>query len=189
MEGRATIDEKPATLYLQSAKPPSRSSTPHPPDQTQFPGPFMQYGYPPAPIAIPQVAMPMWSYPAHGPTGASQPGQIFAPAPMMNSTHVPGNFTTSDAMAIKIPDVASWFSYLDRHEQRNKDEITFAPYGVMLKAKGFLRLSQLTLEYVQLRDLQEWLGIEVGTAILIMQYAKEDLEALKSGKWVFPTNL
>ena len=39
---------------------------------------------------------------------------------------------------------------------------------------------------MQLKDLQDWLGIEVGTAILIMQYAKEDIEALKSQKWVFP---
>ena len=62
----------------------------------------------------------------------------------------------------------------------------FAPYGVKLKAKGFLRISQLTLEFIQLKDLQEWLGIEVGIAILIMQYAKEDIEVLKSRKWVFP---
>ncbi len=107
---------------------------------------------------------------------------------MMNSMPTADRISTSNAAPIVIPDIVAWFSYLDQHEERNKDGIIFAPYGVTLKSKGFLRISQLTSEYIQLKDLQEWLGIEIGTAILIMQYAKEDLEALKSRKWAFPNN-
>jgi hypothetical protein len=175
MEGSATIDEKPTTLYLNNARNPSRSSTPHP-DQMGLPPftpalPGMYGGHAPLPP-------PMWGYQGH---------YFGMPPPVMNPMPTLG--TVPNVATITIPDIVSWFSYLDRHEQRNKDGIIFAPYGVTLKAKGFLRLSQLTLEFIQLKDLQEWLGIEVGTAILIMQYAKEDMDALKTSQWVFPTNL
>ena len=141
-------------------------------------GPMMppgMYGYPQGPVPMP---LP-WGYPS----GMPLPGQYFGTQPpTMNSMPT----ATSNAAPIVFPDIAAWFSYLDQHEDRNKDGLIFAPYGVTLKSKGFLRLSQLTSEYIQLKDLQEWLGIEVGMAILIMQYAKEDLEALKSWKWAFP---
>lgn len=68
MEGNTTIEEKPATLYLHTARPPSRASTPHPPDQIGFPGPYTMapgmYGYPQGP-----VTMPMWGYPGMPPPG------------------------------------------------------------------------------------------------------------------------
>jgi hypothetical protein len=192
MEGNSTIEEKPATLYLHTVRPSSRASTPRPPDQMGFPGPYtlapgmQMYGYPQGP-----VAMPMWGYP--GGTGMPPPGQYFgSQPPMMNSMQTTGMSTTTPSNTtpspVAIPDVVAWFAYLDQHEERNKDGIVFTPYGVRLKAKGFLRISQLTLEFIQLKDLQDWLGIEVGTAILIMQYAKEDVEALKSRKWIFPNN-
>jgi hypothetical protein len=192
MEGNTTIEEKPATLYLHTVRPSSRASTPRPPDQMGFPGPYTMapgmYGYPQGP-----VAMPMWGYPG----GMPPPNQYFGsqPPPMMNAMQTMSTTgstwaTTpkSDTTPVTIPDVVAWFAYLDQHEERNKDDIVFAPFGVRLKAKGFLRISQLTLDFIQLKDLQDWLGIEVGTAILIMQYAKEDVEALKSRKWVFPNN-
>lgn len=194
MEGNSTIEEKPATLSLHTVRPSSRASTPRPPDQMGFPGPYTMapgmYGYPQGPIP-----MPMWGYP--GPGGMPVPpqlaGQYFGTQPpMMNaathtmSTSASATTSESNATPVIIPDVVAWFAYLDRHEERSKDGIVFAPYGVRLKAKGFLRISQLTLDFIQLKDLQDWLSIEVGTAILIMQYAKEDVEALKSRKWVFP---
>jgi hypothetical protein len=51
----------------------------------------------------------------------------------------------------------------------------------VLKDKGFLQITQLMLDFVTLQDLQAWLDIEVGIAILIMQYAKEDVEGIKAG--------
>ena len=107
---------------------------------------------------------------------------------MTNSMSAPGNVTTISTAPIVIPDVISWFSYLDQHEERNKNDIIFALYGVVLKTKGFLRISQITTDFIQLKDLQDWLEIEVGTAVLIMQYAKEDMDALKSRTWIFPKN-
>ena len=149
---------------------------------------YGQYGYP--------MSMPMWGYPG----GMPPPAQYFGAPPMMNSTvsqtmsaSGSGNrdavTPNSNTTSVTIPDIVAWFEYLDQHEERNKDGIVFAPYGVTLKTKGFLRITQLTLDFIQLKDLQDWLGIEVGTAILIMQYAKEDIEALKSRKRVFPGSL
>ena len=94
-----------------------------------------------------------------------------------------------DTASFEISDIVQWFCYLDKDDRQNQDGIIFSPYGINLKAKGFIRLSQLTLEFFKLSDLQDWLGIEVGTAILIMQYAKEDLDAIKSGRWTFPKSI
>jgi hypothetical protein len=41
---------------------------------------------------------------------------------------------------------------LNTNEERNKDDIVFAPYGAILKDKGFLCLSQLTLDIFTLED-------------------------------------
>jgi hypothetical protein len=85
----------------------------------------------------------------------------------------------------EIPDLISWFKFLDHHEQRNKDGITFTPFGNILKDRGFTRLSQL-IPPVQPSHLEEWLGIKTGIAFTIMQYILADLNAINSGKWVFP---
>ncbi|KIM60825.1 hypothetical protein SCLCIDRAFT_931312 [Scleroderma citrinum Foug A] len=53
----------------------------------------------------------------------------------------------------------------------------------MLKKLKIFRLSQLASDLVKATDLQSWLGINLGTAILIMQYAKEDFEM---GSWPLP---
>ena len=145
MEGKATITEKPITLRL-SPRPMSQSSTPGPhySDQTGL------YGYPP-----PSVIMPMWGYPP-GLGGASQPVLYPGVSPPVSTNSRPalGNPGTS-LDAVVIPDITTWFSFLDQHEQQNKDGITFALYGTKLKAKGFIRLSQLTSEFVQLKDLKK----------------------------------
>ena len=171
------IEEKPATLSLHTVRPSSQASMPRLPDQMGFPGlyPIAQgmYGYPQAPV-------PLWGYPGIPPLGQYSGTQ----PPMM--TQATSASSSTNITPVTMPDVVAWFTYLDWHEECNKDGIVFAPYGVRLKAKGFLCISQLTLDFIQLRDLQDWLGIEVGMAILIMQYAKEDIEALKSQNWVFP---
>ena len=89
---------------------------------------------------------------------------------------------------VVFPNIVIWFSYLGQHEEHNKDGISFAMLEVRLEAKGFLCISQLTLNFIQQKDLQDWLGIEVGTTILIMQYEKEDVEALKSKSGYFLGN-
>jgi hypothetical protein len=86
---------------------------------------------------------------------------------------------------IQYPEVISWFQSLDKHDGRNKDGIEFSQYGVILKDKGFFRISQLTLDFFSLKDLQEWLHVDVGVAVLIMQYAQEDRQAVENGNVMF----
>ena len=111
IEGKAKIEEKPVTLYLHTARPPSQSSTPHPSDQMGFSGSFMPFGmyrYPPG-----SVAMPMWGYLGHGSGGIPQPGQYFGmPMLMMKPMSTSSNFTASGTAFITIPDVVAWFSYI-----------------------------------------------------------------------------
>ncbi|KAF8446175.1 hypothetical protein L210DRAFT_841045 [Boletus edulis BED1] len=98
----------------------------------------------------------------------------------------PSPSPVSSLPASSIPDVIRWFLYLDEHEERNKDGITFAPFGPILEDNGFLRISQLTSPFFQASDLAKLLSVKLGTAILILQYVQTDLHAIRSGKLVFP---
>ncbi len=94
--------------------------------------------------------------------------------------------TNSFPPAVKYLEVTCWFPFLDKHEEHHKDGIGFAAFGEVLKNKGFLHITQLTLDFIMLKDLQDWLGIEVETAILIMQYAKDDIENIKASRLIIP---
>lgn len=124
------------------------------------------------------MPMPPFYYQGPGPFGG-HPFSQYQPGPPMP----PNQVAAPDPARIKYPEITHWFRLLDEHKERNKDGIKFEPLGAVLKAKGFLRITQLTLDFVSLKDLQDWLRIEVGTAILIMQYAREDVDDIKSGKW------
>ena len=153
---------------------------------TPYPTP---YNYAPQPII---VTMPQC--PGHQGNNAAPCGTVL---PMSNTVAAPvdsqaspstSSLTNTVVSNVDIP-VDKWFCYLDRHEERNKDGITFSPYGIALKEMGFNRLSHLTAEFFTLADLQGWLGVGPGTANTILHYVKGDLNALKSGKWVFPKDL
>ena len=56
-----------------------------------------------------------------------------------------------------------------------------------LRGKGFIRIFQLTVDDFTYQDLQWELECDgIGTTILIKEYAKQDMQALRSGTWVFP---
>jgi hypothetical protein len=125
---------------------------------------------------------PMFFYPGQGgfpPYSATAPATP-ALAPATSTTNP---FPKTSAV---YPDVEYWFRFLDKHEHRNKYGISFAQYGAILKNHGFLCINQLVSKFVSLDNIQEWLGIKVGTAILIMQYVAEDIATIESGSWVFP---
>ena len=60
------------------------------------------------------------------------------------------------------------------------EEVTFTLYGSILKDQGFFYLYQLGSSLVQPSNLEKWLGIKPGMAILILNFAKQDLEAMNS---------
>ncbi|KAI6040191.1 hypothetical protein EDC04DRAFT_2894411 [Pisolithus marmoratus] len=181
MEGKATVDVKPPTLYLHQAR--SRSRATAPPAQKELHTSMPQYNYPPV-YVMPPWAPPMGfqhDYMQNNPTNP----QFHDARPPHHATPLP--LPSQRLPTAEIPDIVGWFSSLDQDEQRSKDGILFQPFGDILREKGFLRISQLSPDFVKIPDLQDWLGIEVGTAILIMQYVQEDLEMLRAGRRVFPT--
>jgi hypothetical protein len=185
MAKNADVETKPPLLRLHDARPRGRSA-PNPQAQPTYDAGF-QFPFPggynyPNPYMMPPMPMPMLYNQGLGQNPGSHPflaQQYPVPVP---STQAINSRPTS----IEYPEVTRWFRFLDEHEERSKDGIHFAPYGDVLKDKGFLRITQLTLDFVTLQDLQAWLDIEVGIAILIMQYAKEDVEGIKAGTLVIP---
>src|SRR5258707_11523341 len=94
--------------------------------------------------------------------------------------------TTTARRPSEYPDVVTWSHYLANHPDRKDDGIDFKLIGDSLKLKGFIRITQFTSDLFGWKDLQECLGVETGTALLILQYAKEDIRAIEEGQLVFP---
>ena len=96
-----------------------------------------------------------------------------------------------DNRYVEFPDIISWCKYLDSHTGRNRDGIQFTPFGEILKDKGFVRLSLIDNQLFSPQDLAGWLdlGARVGTAIQIMQYAKQDIDAIKTGRLFIPPQI
>ena len=86
----------------------------------------------------------------------------------------------------EYPDVVTWSHYLANHPDRKDDGIDFKLIGDLLKLKGFIWITQFTSDLFGWKDLQECLGVETSTALLILQYAKEDIRAIEEGQLVFP---
>ncbi|KAI5985006.1 hypothetical protein EDC04DRAFT_2615511 [Pisolithus marmoratus] len=78
----------------------------------------------------------------------------------------------------EIPKIVPWFNYLEQREKDPPCSVKFGDFGPMLDAKGFVRISQLSCDYISVGVLQGLLGIEMGTAILILQYVEADLQAI-----------
>ncbi|KAF8834427.1 hypothetical protein BDN67DRAFT_985326 [Paxillus ammoniavirescens] len=200
--GMATIDDKPSLIHFHNAK--SRThTTPNVafPQQLDFShhqmGPYGGYVfvYPPWNPPGYQGSHAQAGYPPGPSSGlesqqGSQQGQSVSP--MSQGATLSGNNTHSSSPfqinvdISEIPDIISWFKFLDHHDQCNKDGITFVPFGDILKDKGFTRLSQLIPPVVQPSHLEEWLGVKTGIAFTIMQYILANLNAINSGRWIFP---
>ncbi|KAI9572026.1 hypothetical protein HD554DRAFT_2168276 [Boletus coccyginus] len=183
MEGLATIDEKPASLILDSASRAWSSLNQQgdmPMGQPGFP---VGYGYPS--YSPPIFVLPQWGV---GPQGTGLPGQPSAPGQSGLSAPTPQNMHSVSPTLLKpVPGLIKWFSYLDTHGGRNKNGVIYSQFGPVLRAKGFSHLNHLSHKYIQLSDLEDWVGIEVGTAIDIFEYAEEDLEAARAGTLVLPS--
>ncbi|KIK85512.1 hypothetical protein PAXRUDRAFT_152707, partial [Paxillus rubicundulus Ve08.2h10] len=80
-----------------------------------------------------------------------------------------------DIPLAKIPSMSTWLKSLDDHKERGKDGIGFVQFSNIFEQEGFLRLSQLSGEFISWNELQEMLKVPRGTALLIMQHAKQDL--------------
>ena len=75
-------------------------------------------------------------------------------------------------------DIVTWCQFFDSNSKQNQDRLKFKPYGVILKEKGFIHVIQLISTHVIVEKLHEWLGIKVGIAVLIKDYAAADVAAI-----------
>ncbi|KAH0832226.1 hypothetical protein J3R83DRAFT_13189 [Lanmaoa asiatica] len=87
-------------------------------------------------------------------------------------------FLINDVPLAKIPSISTWLKSLDDHKEQGKDNIGFTQFAHIFEQEGFLRLSQLSGEFMLWNELQGMLNIPHGIALLIMQYAKQDLRKL-----------
>ena len=76
--------------------------------------------------------------------------------------------------------IAKWFQALDADEKRRLDGICFSDFGLLLSNRGFFKITQLSLKFIKLEQLAQWLGIKEGIAVLIFQYAEEDIEKFRA---------
>ncbi|KIK76600.1 hypothetical protein PAXRUDRAFT_781116 [Paxillus rubicundulus Ve08.2h10] len=74
-----------------------------------------------------------------------------------------------------------WFL---QHTERSQDGVNYSQFEGILQEKGFTRLSQFTSKHVTASDLQQWLGVRIGTAVNMKDYADDDLEAVRAGNLV-----
>jgi hypothetical protein len=81
------------------------------------------------PFYYPQFPQPGGNYPFPYPTmPTGLPGAPAAPTVPAQTEETPCEY----------PDIVSWFQYLNGHNGCNQDNIIFAPFGTVLKKKGFI---------------------------------------------------
>ncbi|KAI5980551.1 hypothetical protein EDC04DRAFT_2618347 [Pisolithus marmoratus] len=107
----------------------------------------------------------------------------------LDELHLPNEDLPQAPEMVSFPDIICWFSFLDERLRRDPHAdvtMNFSAFGPVLRAKGFLNIAQLSRDYAPVETLQAWLGVEVGTALVIRSYVDMDLQAVKVGKRVLP---
>ncbi|KAI6027238.1 hypothetical protein EDC04DRAFT_2899248 [Pisolithus marmoratus] len=140
--------------------------------QTIHPSPAAP-AYLPSPNLQPTIPQPPVIAPSSGCHRALSPFDLVVMSNSSESTR-------------EIPKVVPWFNYLEQHEKGPPCGVKFGDFGPMLDAKGFVHILQLLHDYISVGVLQGLLGIEMGTAILILQYVEADLQVISTGRSVLP---
>ncbi|KIK91141.1 hypothetical protein PAXRUDRAFT_150179, partial [Paxillus rubicundulus Ve08.2h10] len=73
------------------------------------------------------------------------------------------------------------FNSLEQHMKKTLCSVKLGDFGPELNTRGFIHISHLSCDYMYLAYLQTLVEIEMGTAILILQYVDADLQAICSG--------
>ena len=165
---------KPSNLVLRDARktrirnggPGSTRASVEPPG----PSPFQlgNQNYVPIPIVLPQS----WQYPG---AAAVNVGLSAGAVPSRN-------------MPLMLPErleIERWFQELEADTSRNQDGLNFAGLGRELKQNGFKRITQLSRDILGIKDLQEILKINAGTAAMIMEYAQDDVRRFREAGGAF----
>lgn len=73
----------------------------------------------------------------------------------------------------------AWLEHCDEHSDRKGEY--FSEYADKFDEQGYRRINQLTGNRMSVEKLANLLGIGMGTADLLIQYAEEDMELVKAG--------
>jgi hypothetical protein len=97
--------------------------------------------------------------------------------PMPNPSHpVP-----DPSIKVVYPEISAWLEYCNTHPDRHGE--FFAAHAPKFDFEGYRRIHQLTGDRISVEKLSDWLGIGKGTADLLIQYAKEDVDLVRAGKF------
>lgn len=142
-------------------------------DEYSGPVPFQigNQSFLPIPFMIPLSWQPQYPQPGM-PNTAPQPPPIAPPI-----TNMPPHSSLPDVRQLEIE---PWFRALEANPTRNRKGLEFTKFGWMLVQEGFDRITQLSSNIICIKDLQDWLGIDAGTAAFIMDYAQEDVRQFKN---------
>ncbi|KAH9955581.1 hypothetical protein BGW80DRAFT_1258085 [Lactifluus volemus] len=94
----------------------------------------------------------------------SQPPIIHPSMPFSHSLTLRAEKNPSD-----YPDIPTWFRYLDVYPGQNRGHIKFEPLAASLVKREFVCITQLATDLVTCKDLEKWLGVKIGMAVLIKQ--------------------
>ncbi|KAK2463342.1 hypothetical protein APHAL10511_004653 [Amanita phalloides] len=199
---QTSMEDKPVRLLLKATRPCSHTAqqlgmvSELNPSETRGHTAYEASNRPPPPGAsylhISFVLPQPWGYQPQPATGlhseAHPAGGLFIPGPnpYVNLPSQPGlpsqglmNSSQQQAGG-KMPDILEWFKSLDNNEDCQVDSIEYAKFSPMLWEQGFRRIIQISPSYITLEHLQQWLGVNPGTATFIFHYAKEDVATFRA---------
>jgi hypothetical protein len=154
------VDIKPEEINLYANKPHSHTSQPSGPSMGALnqllPMANFPYGCYPPPYML-------WLYSQLPPTTILN--QVPAVAPKL--------------LPVQYPLITQWLKYCDSHLTRCSEDL--GDHADKFSKEGYRRINQLTGDCISVEKLSDWLGIDKGTADLLIQYAEEDVELVKAG--------
>lgn len=104
--------------------------------------------------------------------------QLGPPPPTMNPGPPAGIHQGSHPQHVPVPKIRPWLEYCDRHPDRQGEN--FIVHAGTFDGEGYRRINQLS-DRMSVEELSDLLAVGKGTADLLIQYAKDDMELVKAG--------
>jgi hypothetical protein len=169
---------KPEYLHLREVQSRFRTPAQHHPPPPLFQTGNPMYQYQPGFTQYQLHPYPVYPQAVHN--------QAFPHDYHQQRTSTDNNNVITGGGNIDYPRIADWLRYLQLHPVRSQDGISFTDLTEKFSKEGFIRINQLTPDFVGAENLANWLGIGKGTTVMLIQYAQEDLDAIRKGNLQIP---
>jgi hypothetical protein len=113
------------------------------------------------------------------PAAPLQPAAAPPPSPPQMLYQV-DNSGALDLLGSMYPTIPDWLSNCAAMRTCANKGINFASLSQLFASHGFHSLEQIDGKFITAMQLHDWLNIDLGTGILILQYAKADLDAINA---------